>query len=211
MIELYRFLNFQVHGNADGHGGGFSKGVEELLTFIESLVNMQPVEMFAALLPGVAAMSNIHPLVVHFPIALLSLFILLDVFGWLLRKQAWRRFAGGLLYLGTVTAGLAVIAGLIAEETVAHGQNVHEILEKHELFGFSILTLSAVLSIWRFFSGGLVKGAANILYFLFSIILMVLIIIGADLGGLMVYKYGVAVEAVEKVSQQHFHEHNHSH
>jgi hypothetical protein len=35
--------------------------------------------------------------------------------------------------------------------------------------------------------------------------------LGADLGGLMVYKYGVAVEAVEVTAMDYFHEHTHSH
>jgi len=41
--------------------------------------------------------------------------------------------------------------------------------------------------------------------------LNILLVLGADLGGLMVYKYGVAVEVVEVTSMDYFHEHTHSH
>jgi len=69
--------------------------------------------------------------------------------------------------------------------------------------------LSVVLSIWRLLSGGVIKGAANIIFLLFAAVLNILIILGADLGGLMVYKHGVAVEAVEETMIDYFQEHTH--
>jgi uncharacterized membrane protein len=115
-----------------------------------------------------------------------------------------------MLYLGTIMACAAVIAGLAAESTVDHGANVHEILERHESIGISILGLSILLSIWRLISGGVVKGILNIPYSLMSFLLAILVVFGADLGGLMVYKYGVAVDAVKVTSLDYFQEHSHS-
>lgn len=213
MIDMNYFFSFQVHGSAGGHksSDGVAGIVEGLLTFLESLVGLSPTEMFSAIMPGISAMANIHPLVVHFPIAFLLAFFVIDLIGSLAHKQNWRELATRLLYLGSLSAGAAVVAGLIAEGTVEHGQNVHLILERHELFGFSILCLSLMLSAWRLMSGSIIKGVSNVIFILFALVLNILIFLGADLGGVMVYKHGVAVEAVEVTSMDYFHEHTHSH
>lgn len=214
MFDMNGFLSFQVHGGAGpGHKAhdGVAGSVEELLTFIESLIGLSPVEMFSAIMPGISSMTNLHPVAVHFPLAFLFAFFLMDLLGSLLNKQSWRELATGLLYLGTLSAGIAVALGLMAEASVEHGENVHLILERHKLFGISVLCVSIFLSLWRMASGGIVKGMPNIVFILIAGQLNILMLLGADLGGLMVYKYGVAVEAVEVTAMDYFQEHTHSH
>jgi uncharacterized membrane protein len=213
MIDVVNYLSFQAHGSAGGHkaGDGVAGGVEALLTFLESLIGLSPTEIFSAIMPGISAMTNVHPLIVHFPIAFLIVFFIIDLMGSLLNKDHWRKLAGGLLYLGTISAAAAVVAGLIAEGSIEHGENVHLIMERHKFYGISILCISAFLSLWRLLSGGIVRGVANIFFIMFSVLLTVLIMLGADLGGLMVYKHGVAVEAVEETMIDYFQEHTHSH
>ncbi|MFK5948111.1 MAG: DUF2231 domain-containing protein [Methylococcales bacterium] len=214
MFDTYNFLSFQVHGAAGpGHkaSDGVAGAVEQLLTFLESLIGLSPADMFSAIMPGVSSMANVHPLIVHFPIAFLFTFLIMDLLGTLFQKEKWRELATGLLYLGTLAAGLAVLAGWQAEDTVEHGENVHLLIERHEFFGLTVLSLAVVLSIWRLASKGVIKGSANIVFILLAIVLNFAMILGADLGGTMVYKYGVAVEAVKLTSLDYFKEHTHSH
>jgi uncharacterized membrane protein len=206
MIDVSNFLSFQVHGGGD-HGGGVADGVAHFLSFIEGLLNKEPAEIFPAIMPGLTGMHNIHPLLVHFPIALLSIFLILDIVGTLARKTRWRDVASWFLYLGTVAAGLTVMAGFIAAGSVAHGGNVHDIMERHQQFGVAVLILAVVLSVWRVASGGVIRGAANGLFLALTGLLCGLMVLGADLGGLMVYKYGVGVEAVKQPDDGHVHEH----
>ena len=49
------------------------------------------------------------------------------------------------------------------------------------------------------------------IFLLLAIVLNILMLLGADLGGQMVYKHGVAVEAVELTTMDYFHEHTHTH
>jgi uncharacterized membrane protein len=156
---------------------------------------------------------------VHFPIAFLSAFFAIDFISSLAKKNHWRSIAGCLLYLGTIAAAFTVIAGFNAADSVAHGQAVHDIMENHEHFGVVVLSLTILLSIWRLMSHGLIQGGANVFFLIMSAILVVIMILGADLGGLMVYHHGVAVDAVttpvEALSHDHQqtpeHEHNHVH
>lgn len=196
MFDLVQNLQFAVHGGGDS-GGGVAGLVDGILAFAETLVSMSPAEMFSHLMPGIAGLKNMHPLWVHFPIALLSLFLLVDFVAVVSRKVEWRTFASGLLFLGTLFAGLTMIAGLLAAHSVPHGGDVHEIMENHEHLGISVFLLSLALSGWRWLSKSRIEGPANVLFLILSTVLVVLLLFTADLGGYMVYKFGVAVEAAD--------------
>jgi uncharacterized membrane protein len=209
MVDMNNYLSFQIHGGAD-HGGGVADGVASLLAFFEELSTHDSADIFPALMPGIANMDNIHPLLVHFPIAFLSAFFVLDVVGTLAKKPHWRNVASWLLYFGTVAAVFTVTAGFMAAASVAHGEDVHAIMERHEHFGVSVLALAIVLSAWRLKAGEAMQGGANSFFLLLAALLCALMALGADLGGLMVYHYGVAVDAA-KVPEGVFMEHHHHH
>ena len=204
---MNNFLSFQIHGGAD-HGGGIAESVSSLLAYFENLSTQGPGDIFSSIMPGIASMDNIHPLLVHFPIAFLSAFFALDLVGTLAKKTQWRSVASWFLYFGTVAALFTVTAGLIAASSVAHGENVHDIMERHEQIGLSVLSLAIVLSIWRMKSGALIRGGANSFFLILSALLCLLMMLGADLGGLMVYKYGVAVKAVQVPEDSYSHIHD---
>lgn len=194
-------LSFYIHGNADGHNE-ILEMLTGLLGFFEGATTGGSSNG-SNFLEGISSLANIHPLLVHFPIAFLSLFVAIDLIGTAMRKSEFRKFAGSLLYLGTVFASLTVWAGMHAAETVPHGHNVHDIMERHEQLGISILALSLALTTWRLRRP--VEGWG--MYNLLSVILAGVLIAGSDLGGLMVYKYGVAVQAVT-VSPEDSHHHD---
>jgi len=194
-------LSFYIHGNADGHNE-ILEMLTSFLAFFEGLTSNGGASNGSNFLEGITSLANIHPLLVHFPIAFLSLFVAVDLIGTAAKKTEWRSFASGLLYIGTVFAGFTVWAGFIAAATVPHGHNVHDIMERHEQLGLSILALSMALTAWRLRRPVDGWGIYNAL----TVILLGVIIFGADLGGLMVYKYGVAVEAVT-VSPEDSHHH----
>lgn len=195
------YLSFSVHGNADGHNE-LLEMLTGLLGFFEGLTATGGTSNGSPFLEGITSLANSHPLFVHFPIAFLSLFVALDLIGTTRKKPEWRNFAAVLLYLGTFFAVFTVWAGFHAAETIPHGHSVHDIMERHEQLGVSILGLSLALSAWRLRRP--VEGFG--IYNLLSIILAGVLICGADLGGLMVYKYGVAVQAVT-VSPEDAHHH----
>jgi uncharacterized membrane protein len=196
-----------IHGGAD-HGGGIAAAVAGLLGFLEKLAGMEPPDMFAAVFPGLAAMQNFHPTLVHFPIAFLSAFFVLDLLGSLLHKPNWRTVASWLLYLGAVFAIFTAIAGLSAAESVPHGGDVHDIMERHEHLGITVVVLSLLLSVWRALKHGRIEGAANTLFLMLAAAMVGVMALGADLGGLMVYRYGVAVSAVPVTEEALMHSHS---
>ena len=224
---MNNFLSFQIHGGAD-HSGGVADSVSSLLISLEKLSDHGPETFFSSILPGIASLENVHPLLVHFPIAFLTSFFILDLIATLTKNTLLRKAFSWLLYLGAISAIFTVTAGFIAADTVPHGENVHEIMENHEHIGVSILSLSLGLAAWRLKNRGIIYGWSNAIFLSLSALLFGLIVQGADLGGLMVYQYGVAVkstqsadaansqqhtqpESVEAKDHQHPHEHEHEH
>ncbi len=210
MVDMNNFLSFQIHGGAD-HGNGLVDSVTSLLGFFEELSTLDAKGVFSTLMPGIASMDNIHPMLVHFPIAFLLAFFVVDLVGTWAKKQQWRNIGSFLLYFGTVAAAFTVAAGFIAADSVTHGDNVHAIMERHEYFGISVLSLAAILSAWRLKSGGVIREGANSFFLILAALLCGLMMLGADLGGLMVYHFGVAVDAVSVPDAGTMHEHEHQH
>jgi len=148
-------------------------------------------DLIGKVLPGISEMMNIHPMLVHFPIALLNGFVLMELLAYLLKKEELKNAATWMLYLGTLGAGATVTAGFFAASSVPHNEVIHAIMTRHMYFGITVLFISLSLSIWRL-TGKKKSTPANIVI---GFIMVTIMAFGADLGGLMVYKYGVAVKA----------------
>ena len=207
MYDVTNYLSFSIHGGESGLAGL----LDGLLSAIETLITLPADQILVTIMPGLAVMENLHPLFVHLPIAFLLGFFLLDLLVIFTGNVLLRSVANALLYLGTVFAGITVATGLYAAATVVHLEDVHTIMSTHQQLGIAIFSLSFVLSIWRFTNQALLAGVPQFLFLFFSGLLSLLVLFTADLGGLMVYHYGVSVAG----SNQHFdaqpHDHNHSH
>jgi uncharacterized membrane protein len=151
--------------------------------------------MIGTLLPGVQHLQNIHPLVVHFPIAFLVGAALFYFLSWIFRNQTFATTAFLLLIVGTLAAGAAVGTGLYAEEGVMVSRSVREhLLEAHESFMLGTLGLSIVLSIWAVVARPFPKKRRWV-FLLLVLVLLGIMTVGADYGARMVYDYNAGGNA----------------
>jgi len=151
--------------------------------------------MFGTILPGVQHLQNIHPLVVHFPIAFLMGAALFYFLSWIFRNQAFATTAFLLLILGTLAAGAAVGTGLYAEDGVMVSRSVREhLLEVHEKIMLVTLGLSGGLAIWAVIARPFPKKRRWIFLLLFLVLLGIMTV-GADYGARMVYDYNAGGDA----------------
>jgi uncharacterized membrane protein len=151
--------------------------------------------MFEMLLPGVQHLQNIHPLVVHFPIAFLAGAALFFFLSWIFRNQTFATAAFLLLILGTLAAGAAAGTGLYAEEGVMVSRSVREhLLEPHETFMLVTLGLSIVLSIWALVARPFPEKRRWI-FLVLLLVLLGIMTVGADYGARMVYDYNAGGNA----------------
>ena len=190
-----------VHG---GHEhGGIAAVVESVLASLS-----QVSESSWSFMPGVTAMgNNLHPLFVHLPIAFLLAFALVEVIGVLFGKSSLRKFASGLLGLGAIGAVITVISGLVAAKSVPHGAEVHTLMQWHQWAGITVMSLASGLALWRELGGIPVSTMATTLSLIVTGLMSIIIILGADLGGLMVYQHGVGVQTLQQPSDYQHHSH----
>ena len=137
-------------------------------------------------------MPNLHPLVVHFPVALLLMAVLLELIALLWKQPEFSRAAWWNQIAGTLGLAFAVASGLFAESTVHMADDASELFERHELIAFVAATLFVTLLLWRIGS----RGAPPRQRWIFLLLLAagaVLLLTGAYYGGEMVFRYGVGV------------------
>ncbi len=148
-------------------------------------------------------MLNSHPLLVHYPIALWTAPIILAVLALIFRKPFgwdWRPAlnAGAIaaLLLGIAIGVATVFAGEHAAWTAPHPDVAHEIVEDHEDAAITSLVIAGVLAIWRL----LLWRPLRKIQFFFPIGLLALagvVSYTGDLGGRLVYHYGMGTTAVK--------------
>ncbi len=151
--------------------------------------------MLGDLLPGAQHLQNIHPLIVHFPLAFLPGAALLYLLAWLAKTESWAWTGLWLLGLGTVGAAAAVASGLHGAEGVMVAPPVREhLLVYHERIMLGVLGLSVVLSVWAWLARPMpLKG--NGVFLILLGLLVLWLAVGADFGGRMVYDYNAGGNA----------------
>jgi uncharacterized membrane protein len=151
--------------------------------------------MLEILLPGAQHLQNIHPLLVHFPIASLAGAALLYALAWISRSDRLAFAAFVVLIVGTLSAGAAVGTGLYAEDGVMVSRSVREhLLDHHEDLMLTTLGLSVVLSIWALLKKPFPKKGRPV-FILLLLVMLGVMSVGADYGARMVYDYNAGGNA----------------
>ena len=151
--------------------------------------------MLETLVPGAQHLQNIHPLVVHFPLAFLPGALLFYVVAWLTGRPslAWTGF--WLLVLGAVSAAVAAGTGLYAEEGVMVDPSVRRaLLDVHEWWMLRVVGASIVLAAWALVGRPLPLRGRPV-FVLLLLVLVAALVRGADFGGRMVYDYNAGGDA----------------
>lgn len=133
----------------------------------------------------------LHPIAVHFPIALLTtgLAALLAARAgkgppWLSQASFW------LLWLGTLAAWAAMGLGLLAEETAPHVPEAWETLAEHETLAYWTVGLFSALSLWRW----KMPERWEKIFWIAWLAAVGVLIATAFHGGELVFKFGMGVK-----------------
>ncbi len=149
---------------------------------------------------------EIHPALVHFPIAFLIGGVLLDL--WAMRRpgSGWSRTATGLLLTGLLTGLVTALAGLLAFFTLpeSHTEAAHTAMYWHLGLQAASLALFAGVCWARWAAEAPGMGARVIGW-----VATVLLIVGSATGGWIVYHGGGGIEA--DLMRPHLHEHEGEH
>jgi uncharacterized membrane protein len=142
-------------------------------------------------------MIALHPAIVHFPIALLSIAAFFAALSLFVKKEFFREVAFWNLLLGVIGAIAAVLTGLIEEQNLAHNEDIHRILIKHKFTGFGILILSFALLTWIWVRKNQFGKKEYMLWVAFLLLSTGMIFYQGFLGGKMVFEQGAGVKPME--------------
>lgn len=154
--------------------------------------------------PPIPSWDAVHPLIVHFPIALLLVAPLLIVIGLFLPKHGRGLFIGALvvMVLGTIGTYFAVATGEAAGELAERTPGMAGVLERHEELAetvraiFTTLTVvfAAILFVPSILKKGLGRKTASVVVLAFLLLYAGGAILLANVGhqgGMLVHQYGV--------------------
>jgi uncharacterized membrane protein len=145
-------------------------------------------------------LTRLHPMIVHFTLALCVVAVLLDVIGKALRRPQLHSAAFINLLLAGVSAVATVAAGMAAEVRLLISHDAHAMLDTHKLFGFSAASAILLLVAWRSLGRRAESGAPGMMYLCAGVLTAALSLGAGYVGSELVYTRGVAVEAIDRMA-----------
>jgi uncharacterized membrane protein len=150
---------------------------------------------------------NIHPILVHFPIALFFLAVLMDFLSFFLSVKWWNERGTIIIYIiGAISLIVVYFTGMRAEGTLhnlsgvaQHAVNQHRAWGVRTLWFFILYTLARV---YLFSTHKIWRPGWHLLMLLISLGGLFLLYKTGEQGGKLVYKYGLSTQP-EKVPAVH--------
>jgi uncharacterized membrane protein len=155
-------------------------------------------------LPSIPGWDALHPIIIHFPIALLLIAPILVLLGIVLPKQGRGLLIAAfvVMALGTIATYFAVATGEAAAELAERTPGVAAVLERHEEMAettravFTALTLvfAGILFVPSLFKRNLGRKSAAVVNLVFLVFYAAGAIVLANVGhegGRLVHEYGV--------------------
>lgn len=149
---------------------------------------------------------SLHPLIIHFPIALLLFALFFDVLFLIFRKHPWLNANANALYL---LGALGVVAAFFSGRQAADLANippfVHPTLSEHADLGQYTAWFFGIYGLFRL-AGWWKSWYENIIVLFVSVVIAVggavLLFETAEHGAELVYRYGIGVKASEKEAME---------
>jgi uncharacterized membrane protein len=147
---------------------------------------------------GLREICNVHPVFVHFPIALFPVTLLFYALGIFARKPDFLVAARVSLYLAAFSGILTAFTGLKARSTIKFNPELGQMVKTHQSVGLTIFAFATALVIWSFFQEEN-KPKGDIVFLIVLAFENYLVFQNADIGSRMVYTQGAGVE-IKKLS-----------
>jgi len=141
-------------------------------------------------------LRDLHPMVTHFPIALLVVSVFLDILARFRAENANLKHASYIsLLLGALAAVVAVITGDLELASLGGEQSqIGQLVAQHESIAVPTSLLFLALAIWRFNNQRRGKDISNSnLYLVLELLGVVGLVLTGLAGGNLVYTYGIGV------------------
>ncbi len=138
--------------------------------------------------------SHFHPMLVHFPIAIITIGFLFDLLSMALKNETWLVKAGyWLQIIGMVSAVFAFGSGYFFTSPMEGEAGI--LREKHEFFATATLISIIIATLFRVFVSYLKKDTTNLRYVSLALLFMAVVLVSFTgyLGGTLVIDYMIGL------------------
>ena len=143
--------------------------------------------------------AELHPIVLHFAIALLVTGPALDLLGLLLKRESLLTAGRWNTLVGAGVLVLTALTGLGAEASLGpHSAAGAAMLSLHKGLGFVLVAVWVPAAVWRGLSKHLLPVRLRTLYLSLSYLGAALVLAQAALGSALIYRHGVGLSAAAR-------------
>ncbi|HKT60848.1 MAG TPA: DUF2231 domain-containing protein [Gemmatimonadales bacterium] len=154
---------------------------------------------------------RLHAALNDLPAALLLVAVLFDLASVILRRPPLRVAGFWTLVIGAIGGVLAVLSGLKAEEHIAHGEAVHELMHTHEELALTTLGIFAVVALWRIVRENRMGGAERGAVLALSVLGTGVLLVTASYGGKLVFDHAAGIPTPVLEAEMHERAEGHHH
>jgi uncharacterized membrane protein len=145
--------------------------------------------------------NKIHPVIVHFPIALFAVYTVLEIIALFIKNESYSKIVLLILGIGVLFSLLAVLTGNraaeISKSLVSPG--AAEIIETHESFAtITMFYYSAILFVKSYLI--IKKKSSRLIKYSFLVLVLIgniFIYLTGYYGGELVFKYGIGTQLMK--------------
>lgn len=143
-------------------------------------------------------MPPLHPVIVHFPIALMFAAGALYLAGFLRKADILLKAAFAMHIAGLVSGVVAILTGDYAESQLVQNAAIHALAELHESLAMISIWAFALLAVWAY-----VRHRSQVKVEKIAFIVLLVAVIGTTgyaghIGGTMVYQHGAGVAPMKE-------------
>jgi uncharacterized membrane protein len=153
-----------------------------------------------------------HAALNDLPPALLVASLVFDLVGSATKREGLKTAGFWTLIAGAAGAVVALVSGLLAEDTIEHGESVHRVMERHEAFAITATIVFGLLAVWRIWRRGNLPGQERAVYLVAATLGTAMVVWVAHLGGTIVFRHGggVPTPVMQEALRERTGEHEHA-
>jgi uncharacterized membrane protein len=136
-------------------------------------------------------MDTIHPIVVHFVIAMAVIAVLFDLIGTIARRPGLFEVSFWNLLVATAAIFVAIIFGQVEAGLAEPYGASREILNLHSTIGWSLAGVLAVLTAWRYVIRSKDPARLPVAFLGAGGVLVALVVVQVTLGNQLIWTYGL--------------------
>lgn len=144
----------------------------------------------------------IHPIIVHFVIAMVFFSFFCDVVGYLTRNRRLFEVSAWNMFVGAIAIFFAIIFGQIEAGLAAPYAAVKPVLERHTITGWSLSALVVAIAAWRLVIRYRDPLKIPPIYLGVAMFLVSLVFYQTYLGTQLVWMYGLHVEPIVEATRK---------